>query len=99
MMCINFRAPELCLLAGSVLNNKISGGKIISHRTPSGKNYIAKALRHAANSIGNQRDRFTPFFKQIIAFKRSDLFHRPKASGLIITEYDYQSRSLQKESK
>jgi hypothetical protein len=37
-----------------VPNNKISGGRIISHCTPSGKSYIAIALRQAANSIGNQ---------------------------------------------
>ncbi len=37
-----------------VPNNKISGGRIISHRTPTGKSSIAIALRQAANSIGNQ---------------------------------------------
>jgi hypothetical protein len=52
-----------------VPNNKISGGRIISHRTPPGKNYIAMALRQAANSIGNQKDHeLSPFFKRI-AFK------------------------------
>jgi transposase len=51
-------------------NNKISGGKIISSRSPSGKNHIAIALRQAANSIGNQKDHpLTPFFKRI-AFKK-----------------------------
>ncbi|CAM4414166.1 Transposase IS116/IS110/IS902 family protein [Pedobacter westerhofensis] len=55
---------------GLVPNNKISGGRIISNRTASGKNYIAKALRHAANSIGNQKDHeLTPFFKRI-AFRK-----------------------------
>ncbi|WP_460972804.1 transposase [Spirosoma migulaei] len=45
-----------------VPKNKVSGGKIISNRTPSGKNYIAIALRHAANSIGHQKDHeLTPF--------------------------------------
>jgi transposase len=63
-------AKSFACWLGLVPNNKISGGKIISHRTPSGKNYIAKALRHAANSIGNQKDHeFTPFFKRI-AFKK-----------------------------
>ncbi|MDQ2751746.1 MAG: transposase [Bacteroidota bacterium] len=51
-------------------NNKISGGKIISSRSPSGKNYLAVALRQAANSIGNQKSHpLTPFFKKI-AFKK-----------------------------
>ena len=55
---------------GLVPNNKISGGRIISNRTALGKNYIAKALRHAANSIGNQKDHeLTPFFKRI-AFRK-----------------------------
>lgn len=53
-----------------VPNNKISGGRIISHRTPSGKSYIATALRQAANSIGNQpKHELNPFFKRI-AFKK-----------------------------
>lgn len=49
-----------------VPNNKISGGRIISSHTSSGKNYIATALRQAANSIGNQKGHdLTPFFKRI----------------------------------
>jgi transposase len=49
-----------------VPNNKISGGKIISSRTPLGKNTISTCLRQAANSIGNQKDHpLTPFFKRI----------------------------------
>ena len=53
-----------------VPNNKISGGKVISSRTPKGKNTIATALRQAANSIGNQKDHpLTPFFKRI-SFKK-----------------------------
>lgn len=53
-----------------VPNNKVSGGNIISNKTPSGKNLIATVLRHAANSIGNQKDHeLTPFFKRI-AFRK-----------------------------
>lgn len=53
-----------------VPNNKVSGGHIISKKTPSGKNLIATALRQAANSIGNQKDHeLTPFFKRI-AFRK-----------------------------
>jgi transposase len=53
-----------------VPNNKISGGRIISHRTPSGKSYIALALRQAANSIGNQANHeLSGFFKRI-AYKK-----------------------------
>jgi len=51
-------------------NNKKTGGKIISSRTPKGKNQIALALRQAANSIGNQKDHpLTHFFKRI-AYKK-----------------------------
>jgi len=63
-------AKSFACWLGLVPNNKVSGGKLIGNRTPSGKNYIAKALRHAANSIGNQKAHdLTPFFKRI-AFKK-----------------------------
>lgn len=53
-----------------VPNNKVSGGRILSSKTPVGKNNIAIALRQAANSIGNQKDHdLTPFFKRI-AFRK-----------------------------
>lgn len=49
-----------------VPNNKLRGGRLISSRTPKGKNAIALALRQAANSIGNQKEHpLTPFFKRI----------------------------------
>ena len=51
-------------------NNKISGGKILSSRTPKGKNRLAIALRQAANSIANQKNHpLTPFFRKI-AFRK-----------------------------
>jgi hypothetical protein len=51
-------------------NNKKTGGKIISSRTPKGKNQIALALRQASNSIGNQKDHpLTHFFKRV-AYKK-----------------------------
>jgi len=54
---------------GLVPNNKVSGGRILSSRVRKGKNTIAIALRHVANSIGNQKDHdLLPFFKRI-AFK------------------------------
>lgn len=63
-------AKSFACWLGLVPNNKVSGGKLIGNRTPSGKNYIAKALRQAANSIGNQKaHELTPFFKRI-AFKK-----------------------------
>ena len=51
-------------------NRKISGGKVLSNRTPRGSNRIKIALRNAANSIGNLKDSYlTKFFKKI-AYKR-----------------------------
>ncbi|TYR37476.1 IS110 family transposase [Sphingobacterium phlebotomi] len=53
-----------------VPNNKISGGRILSSKVKKGKNTIATALRHVANSIGNQKDHdLLPFFKRI-AFRK-----------------------------
>lgn len=51
-------------------DNKVTGGKIISSRTPKGKNKLAIALRQAANTAGNQKQGdFTAFFKRI-AYKK-----------------------------
>jgi transposase len=47
-------------------NNKISGGKVLSHKVPKGSNRLKIALRQAANVIGNLTN--TPlsnFFKRI----------------------------------
>lgn len=49
-----------------VPNNKISGGKVLSHKVPKGSNRLKIALRNAANAIGNLKD--TPlsnFFNRI----------------------------------
>lgn len=47
-------------------NNKKTGGKIISSRTPKGKSKIALALRQAANSVGNMKDHpLNSFFKRV----------------------------------
>ena len=49
-----------------VPNNKISGGKVLSHKVQKGSNRLKIALRNAANAIGNLKD--TPlsnFFNRI----------------------------------
>lgn len=55
-------------------NNKISGGKVLSHRTNKGKNRLADALRHVANVIGNsvKQGSLHQFFKRI-AYKKGQL--------------------------
>ncbi len=40
-------------------NNRISGGKIISSRTPKGGNRFAISLRNAANTIDRKKRRYT----------------------------------------
>lgn len=51
-------------------NNKITGGKTISSRTPKGKNKLAIALRSAANTIGMmKKGAFKRFFDRI-AYKK-----------------------------
>jgi transposase len=51
-------------------NNKISGGKILSHKIPKGSNRLKIALRNAANAVGNLKDSdLAKFFKKI-AFRK-----------------------------
>lgn len=51
-------------------NNRISGGKIISSRTPKGKNTLAIALRSAANSLGSMKKGALKSFFSRIAYKK-----------------------------
>lgn len=51
-------------------NNKLTGGKIISSRTPKGKNQLALALRQAANAIGNQKEGALVHFFKRVAYKK-----------------------------
>lgn len=47
-------------------NNKISGGKVLSHKLPKGSNRLKIALRQAANAIGNLKyTHLSNFFKRI----------------------------------
>jgi hypothetical protein len=47
-------------------NNKISGGKVLSSKTPKGSNRLKIALRCAANAIGNLKNtHLSDFFKRI----------------------------------
>lgn len=51
-------------------NNRISGGKVLSSKTPRGKNYLAASLRNAANSIGLMKTGALKTFFSRIAFKK-----------------------------
>jgi hypothetical protein len=47
-------------------NNKISGGKVLSHHIPKGSNRLKIALRQAANVIGNLKEgHLNDFFRRI----------------------------------
>lgn len=47
-------------------NNKVSGGKLISSKTPKGSNRLKIALRNAANAIGNLKDtHLSNFFNRV----------------------------------
>jgi len=51
-------------------NNKISGGKSISRRTPKGSGRLKIALRNAANAIGNLKEGTLANFFKRIAFRK-----------------------------
>lgn len=47
-------------------NNKISGGKLLSSKTPKGSNRLKISLRNAANAIGNLKDtHLSNFFNRV----------------------------------
>jgi len=51
-------------------NNKISGGKVLSHRVPKGSNRLKIALRQSANAIGNLKDTHLSDFFNRIAYRK-----------------------------
>ena len=51
-------------------NNKITGGKVISSRTPKGKSILANAFRLAANTIAQRKDGVLKKIFSRIAFKK-----------------------------
>jgi len=47
-------------------NNKISGGKVLSHYVPKGSNRLKIALRQSANAIGNLKEgHLNDFFRRV----------------------------------
>lgn len=51
-------------------NNKISGGKVLSHHLPKGSNRLKIALRQSANTIGNLKEGHLADFFRRINYKR-----------------------------
>ncbi|MGK0317695.1 MAG: transposase [Saprospiraceae bacterium] len=68
-------------------NNRMSGGKILSHEIPKGSNRLKIALRTAANAVGNLKDSdLCKFFKKI-AFRKgrkAAISARARKIGVII---------------
>lgn len=52
------------------LNNKMSGGRILSNKIPKGSNRLKIALRNAANAVGNLKDSDLGRFFKKIAFRK-----------------------------
>jgi transposase len=51
-------------------NNKISGGKILSSKTPKGSNRLKIALRHSANAVGNLKETHLSDFFRRVAYRK-----------------------------
>ena len=51
-------------------NNKISGGRVLSSKTPKGSNRLKIALRQAANAIGNLKNTHLSDFFNRVAFRK-----------------------------
>jgi len=51
-------------------NNKISGGKLLSSKTPKGSNRLKIALRNAANAIGNLKETHLSNFFNRVAYRK-----------------------------
>lgn len=51
-------------------NNKISGGKLLSSKTPKGSNRLKIALRNAANAIGNLKDTHLSNFFNRVSYRK-----------------------------
>jgi transposase len=72
-------SKDFCSWLRLAPNNKVTGGKTISSRTPKGKNQFAIALRQAANAIGNQKQGpLLNFFKRIA-------YRKDRASAITAT--------------
>lgn len=51
-------------------NNKISGGKVLSSKTPKGSNRLKIALRQSANVIGNLKETHLSNFFRKLAYRK-----------------------------
>lgn len=64
------RAKQFSSFLRLAPNNKVSGGKLISSRTPKGSNRMSLALRNAANTIDRKKEGNLMHFFKRIAYKK-----------------------------
>jgi transposase len=55
-------------------NNKISGGKVLSHHIPKGSSRLKIAFRNTANAIGNLKEGWLVEFFKRINYKKGSIF-------------------------
>lgn len=65
-------SKEFCSWLRLAPNNRISGGKILSSRTPEGQNPLAVALHNAANTISLSKEGYLQAFFKRIAYKKEE---------------------------
>ena len=59
-------AKHFCSWLRLAPNNRVSGGRVLSHKIPKGSHRLKIALRNAANAVGNLKDSdLGKFFKKI----------------------------------
>ena len=63
-------AKHFCSWLRLAPNNRISGGRMLSHKIPKGSHRLKIALRNAANAVGNLKDSDLGKFFKKIAFRK-----------------------------
>lgn len=63
-------SKEFCSWLRLAPNNRISGGKVLSSRTPKGSNPLSIAFRNAANTISKTKTGYLQSFFKRIAYKK-----------------------------
>ena len=77
-------------------NNKVSGGKVLSHRIPKGSNRLKIAFRQAANVIGNLKDtHLSDFFKRVLYRKGRQAAVSATARKLAVIVWNMVSKKMQ----
>lgn len=76
-------------------NNKISGGRVLSRRTPKGSNRLKIALRQSANAIGNLKDtQLSDFFRKVAFRKGRQVAVSATARKLAVIIWNMQSKKI-----